>query len=143
MSSDYSPVVANPRPVPWPFRVLEAALVAGAVGVVLDVVTLAPAAQAILFGALLLGAVVTDAWMRSRYAGTGLERSFLQLVVAGFTLLVIVIAVLVVGQQPPLAVALPTVLGVGVLVYAVLHWDQRRQVRRARSVAEKRARSGL
>lgn len=141
MSSGYSPVVEDPRPIPWPFRVLEAALVAAAVGVVLDVVPIPPLGQAVLFGALLLGAVVTDAWVRSRYAGTGLERSFVQLVVAGFTLLLIVLAVLVAGQQPPFAVALATILGVGILVYVVLHWDQRRQVRRARSVAEKRQRS--
>lgn len=143
MSSGYSPVVADPRPIPWPFRVLEAVLAAAAVGVAMDVVTLSPLGKAVLFGILLVGVVVTDAWVRSHYAGTGLERSFLQLVVGGFTLLLIVVVVLVIGSQPPLAVALVTILSVGILVYVVLNWDQRKQVRRARVVAEKRDRARM
>ena len=142
MSSGYSPVVENPRPVPWPFRMLEAALAAGAVGVAMDVVALGPLVKAVVLGLLLLGAVVTDAGVRSRYAGKGLERSFVQLVLVGLTVLLIVIAVLMIGSQPSLPGASAMMLGVGVLVYAVLHWDQGEQVRRARLVADERARSG-
>lgn len=138
MHSAYSPVVKHPRTIPWPWHALESVAAAGAAGAMLDAVLLPAAASAIAIMVLLVVVVVIDVWVRSRYIGTGLERSFVQLVVVGFAGLGIAAVILLMPPAPPLAVVVAVMLAVGVAVFAVLRWDQGLQVRRARTIADKR-----
>ncbi|MFE5776381.1 hypothetical protein [Brachybacterium sp. NPDC056505] len=135
MSSEYSPVVPHPRPVPWGWTLAEALLGGGAAATMLDLFPLGLLARTVACGALVIALVLIDGFTRMLRAGSGLERSMRQLVIGGLTLLVIVLAVTATPLTAPAPVRWGLVAAVAVGLFLELRWDKRVQVERARAVA--------
>lgn len=137
MSSEYSPVVPHPRPVPWGWTLAEALLGAAAAATMLGLFSLDLLARTIVCGALIVALVLIDGFARMLCAGSGLERSMRQLVVGGLTLLAIVIVVMGASSAALEPARWLLVVAIGVGLFIELRWDKRVQVGRAREIAER------
>lgn len=137
MSSEYSPVVPHPRPVPWGWTLAEALLGAAAAATMLGLFPLDLLARTIVCGSLIAALVLIDGFARMLCAGSGLERSMRQLVVGGLTLLAIVIVVMGASSAAPEPARWLLVVAIGVGLFIELRWDKRVQVGRAREIAER------
>lgn len=134
MPTRYSPVVAHPRPIPRPLHALEALLVAWSIAIAVGPWEPGAAVASVMIFVPVLISMAVDALGRSHFIGAGLERSIRQLVVLGATVAVLVVVGIGLESLPG-AVAVIVAVVSGVILYAVLRWDQSVQLSRARAIA--------
>lgn len=135
MVHGYSPVRAHPRHIPWPWHALVCVLLAIFLCVMKGTPALGAGWRTGLGTGLLVVMVVLDVMTRSRYIGNGLERSMVQLVALGMSVLGIGLVFLVLPPGLPVALLVAIAVVLAGLAFVVLRWEQSVQVRRAQAIA--------